>query len=134
MSNDSFGDVQQSFQRCLVRKDFLQRFYDIFMQSHPDVPALFANTDFRQQIALLRHGLSASLAFAGGTRVGAHVLERIGESHGRRKMNIDPALYPYWINSLVQAVSETDPAFSPALDKRWRRALDIATRYIRERH
>lgn len=128
---DTFADVQQSFQRCLTRKEFLKRFYDIFMASHPDVPKLFAKTDFDTQIRLLRHGLSASIAFAGGMRVGAHVLERIGDTHGRGKMNIDPKLYPYWMDSLVRTVEETDPRYTPALGARWREALGIAISYIR---
>lgn len=133
-TNDNFGDVQQSFQRCVTRQGFLQRFYDIFMASHPDVRPMFEKTDFTQQLALLRHGLSASIAFAGGTRLGANVLNRIGSTHGRERMNINPALYPYWINSLMQAVSETDPKFNPQLDLRWRRAMEIATGHIRGMH
>lgn len=129
---DTFADVQQSFQRCLTRKEFLHRFYEIFMASHPALPRLFARTHFDTQIRLLRHGLSASIAYAGGTRVGAHVLERIGDTHSRGKMNIDPRLYPFWIDSLVQAVAETDPRYDEPLGDRWRDALRIAIDFIRE--
>lgn len=131
---DSYADVQQSFHRCLTRHGFLQRFYDIFMKSHPDVPGLFSNTDFDEQIKLLRHGLSSALMFAGGARLGKSVLERIGESHGRAKMNVDPKLYPYWIDSLVVAVQETDPHCDRELEERWRDALTVATDYIRSVH
>ncbi|MDX1444119.1 MAG: globin [Gammaproteobacteria bacterium] len=131
---DSYADVQQSFQRCITKQGFLHRFYDIFMQSHPDVPSLFRNTDFNEQIKLLRHGLSSALMFAGGTNVGKSVLKRIGETHGRHRMNVDPTLYPYWIDSLVVAVRETDPRCDEKLQGRWREALTIATDHIRSVH
>lgn len=131
---ENYADVQQSFQRCLTNKDFLKRFYDIFMESHPDIRQMFQGTDFGKQMSLLRHGLSSALNFAGGTKIGQSVLTRIGETHGRSRMNISPTLYPYWINSLVAAVAESDPKFTPKLDERWRQALTVATDYIRSVH
>lgn len=132
--SENYADVQQSFQRCLTNKQFLFRFYEIFMSSHPDIRPMFTKTDFDKQIGLLRHGLSSALNFAGGTKIGQSVLKRIGETHSRGRMNISPELYPYWINSLVTAVAECDPKFTPDLDKRWRNAMTVATDFIRAAH
>jgi hypothetical protein len=41
---DTYSDVHQSFNRCLQRRDFLSRFYTIFVSSHPDIAAKFADT------------------------------------------------------------------------------------------
>lgn len=132
--SENYADVQQSLQRCLTNKEFLHRFYEIFMSSHPSIRPMFKETDFDKQIGLLRHGLSSALNFAGGAKIGQSVLARIRETHSRARMNISPALYPYWINSLVNAVAECDPKFTPDLDKRWRSAMVVATDYIRAAH
>ena len=52
-------EVEASYGRCLLKDGFLNRFYEIFMASHPDIRPMFAHTDFTAQIGLLRHGLNS---------------------------------------------------------------------------
>jgi hypothetical protein len=40
---------------------------------------------------------------------------------------VPPELYRYWVDSLAQAVSETDPEVTPQLIARWRQGMGIVT-------
>lgn len=53
---DSYDDLQQSYGRCLRGKNFIERFYEIFLASHPDIAPMFAATDFQKQRMALRRG------------------------------------------------------------------------------
>ncbi|MCL5668412.1 MAG: hypothetical protein M1392_00060 [Gammaproteobacteria bacterium] len=38
--------LKDSYGRCTVNQKFLDRFYDIFLTSHPAIKPMFAKTDF----------------------------------------------------------------------------------------
>lgn len=38
---------------------------------------------------------------------------------------MDPALYPYWIDSMVMVIAQTDPEADEALMTRWRKAMTV---------
>jgi len=122
--------LKESFGRCTVNQKFLDRFYDIFLASHPDIKPMFEKTDFSKQKALLRSGISMMIMYEDGTQVAKMALDRLGHSHGKQGMNIAPKMYQYWIDSLVAAVKECDPQFSPALEKHWRDAMRRGINYM----
>lgn len=122
--------VQQSYGRCCLNPTFVDRFYEIFLASHPAIAPMFGNTDFAEQQALLRTGVSLVLMQATGHSVTKDVLSRIAESHGVKRMNIDPNLYQYWIDSFVAAVKECDPQYTAALGGEWRKVLRNGVDYI----
>lgn len=128
---DSFADVHQSFNRCLQRRDFLRRFYTIFTATHPEVAERFRNTDWDQQVHLLRHGISASILHASGGSLGEHEIARLRESHGPKGHDVPGWMYDEWLDSLVSALAETDPQWDEQLEARWREAMGIAIRDIR---
>jgi len=124
----SFDDLQQSYGRCLRDKHFISRFYDIFLASHPDIAPMFAKTDFGTQRMALRHGISAAIMYASGSTLPKRTIENMAKVHGRTgHAPVRPHLYPYWIDSLVQAVGECDPEATPALLERWRKGMGIVT-------
>ncbi len=129
---DTYSDIHQSFNRCLQRSDFLSRFYRIFVSSHPDIAAKFVDTDWQQQIHLLRHGISASILYAGGSDLGDHELKRLHKSHGKKGYRIDPWMYDNWLESLIRTLAETDSQFDERLGQRWREAMGIAIAQIRD--
>ena len=123
--------VESSYARCLNKNGFLNRFYEIFMASHPDVKSRFAHTDFSAQIKLLRHGLMSVFMFAENNPIGQKALTRIRGTHRRTKLNIAPILYQYWADSLVKTVSEFDGQFNAELERSWRQVIQPAIDYIR---
>lgn len=129
--SDPFSDVHQSFNRCLQRRDFLRRFYTLFTGSHAEIADRFRNTDWDQQIYLLRHGISASILYASGGSLGDAELADLHKSHGPKGHDIPGWMYDYWLEALVQTLAETDPRWSSALEARWRDAMGRAIARIR---
>lgn len=129
---NGIADVRQSFGRCLLSGDLFGRFYDIFLASHPDVPARFAKTDFDKQKQLLDHGINLALMYADDKPFGVMGLERIRHSHSKAVLNIDPGLYWHWKQSFIKAISEFDSAFSPALAAQWDMVLQKTIDYVVE--
>ena len=123
-------NVQSSFGRALWDPEFLDKFYDIFLNSNPEIGPRFANTDFVKQKDLLRHGLMSVLMFAEGQQSAIACLSRIRDSHGQSKMNIRPELYSYWVDSLVKAVAQCDKKFDAELETDWRTVVAPAVEYI----
>ncbi|MBA1145822.1 globin [Ectothiorhodospiraceae bacterium WFHF3C12] len=121
---DEFNDVQRSYGRCLQSNNFIARFYDILMDSHPSMRPMFARTDLGRQRRALRRGITSAILYAGGSDLVSGTIREMAQVHSRAgRAPVKPELYRYWMNSLVQAVNEADPQASPALEKRWRKAL-----------
>lgn len=130
ISEKEIQNVQASYGRALWDLDFLDNFYEIFLDSHPEIRPRFANTDFVKQKDLLRHGLMSVLMFAEGQPSARTCLERIRSTHSREKMAISPDLYPHWIQSLMKAVSKSDPKFDQDLEANWRKVIAPAIEFI----
>ncbi|MBI5138010.1 MAG: globin [Nitrospirae bacterium] len=127
---DSVGAVQESYARCTLKGGFIDRFYDIFLASHPGLAPMFRNTDFKEQKKLLRNGISMVILFSQHNMMAANSLNRIGESHGVRGMDIRADLYSYWSNSLMQCVREFDTKLTPEVEAAWRKLIDNAVQHI----
>jgi len=123
-SGDSYDDLHQSYGRCLHNGGFIERFYDIFLESHPEVKAAFAGTDFDRQRRLLRRTLTNSIMYAAGSNIVKREVDRMAEVHSRKgKAPVQPHLYDYWLNSLLAAIREHDPQINSQLESRWREAM-----------
>lgn len=132
MSDDASVQVQASFARCLVNEKFFNRFFELFMASHPAIKPRFANVVVEKQYDILRHGVSSALMFSDEESVMARsCIDRIRQSHDHAHMNVDPGLYDFWLESLLKTVAETDPEFTPALGDLWRDELAPAISYIK---
>jgi hemoglobin-like flavoprotein len=118
---NNFDDLQQSYGRCLRSKGFIERFYEIFLASHPAIAPMFASTDFTTQRMALRRGISMAISHADGSGLVRRGIDEMASVHARSgRAPVPPALYGHWVDSLLQAVSECDPQASPALLERWR--------------
>jgi len=118
--------IRDSFDRAANRGDVMARFYDRFFASHEEVRERFQKTDMRRQQMALRESLDVAILLTEGRAMAVRVLERLRESHGPSGLAIPPYLYDFWRDSLVAAVAELDPEFSPALERKWKLALQPA--------
>jgi hemoglobin-like flavoprotein len=126
---NNYDDLQQSYGRCLREKNFIERFYEIFLVSHPAIKPMFDKTDFQTQRMALRHGISAAISHASGSSLTKRTMDQMAAVHSRTgHAPVSPDLYPYWVDSLVQAVEETDPQATPQLLSRWRQGMSIVTK------
>ena len=126
------AEVKRSYGRALQNRQLHSRFYEIFINSHVDIPGKFVNTDFAQQHKLLDHSISLAMLFPQNNLIAKQAFSRIRESHNRHNLNIDPKYIKYWESSLLQAIAESDPEFSPELREKWCKVLEPAISYIKE--
>ena len=124
--------AKQSFGRCLNHGDLIGRFYEILLQADPMIPRKFINTDMEKQKKLLVHSINLALMFAENDPVGKNGLLRLRESHNKKHLDIKPDLYPLWIDSFLQAVSEIDPEYNDEIKFSWYTALKKTTDYLAE--
>ncbi|TAJ29072.1 MAG: globin [Nitrospirae bacterium] len=125
------SEVEKSYGRCALNSKFIDRFYEIFLKSHPDIGPMFKNTDFVKQKVALRSGVATMLMLDSGKAMAKVTLDRIAATHSQKgNLKIPHKLYPYWIDSLLATVKECDPEFKPALELQWRSALQKGVDYI----
>lgn len=101
------------------------------MAHHRNVPSLYASTDFSGQCMALRRGISSAIAHAGGSGLARRTTDKMESVHSRAgHAPVPPALYPYWVDSLLVAIAEGDPQYTPAVGARWRMAMNRVTAYF----
>jgi hemoglobin-like flavoprotein len=127
-------DVIASFGRCCIQPDFFDRFYEIFVDSHPGIAPMFAETNMKRQKELLRHGITTALMMISGKSKSAEqTLLRIARSHGPEgSVHVGADLYPFWRDSLIACVREFDEEFTPELEREWREAVNRVIQFILE--
>ncbi|MCP1727754.1 hemoglobin-like flavoprotein [Natronospira proteinivora] len=129
---DQYGDIQQSFGRCLRENpNFVEDFYRRLLSSHEKIPPMFTHTDWQLQNKLIRRGISMAITYAGTPMAARRQIADIAKVHSREGHTpVEPSLYPYWIRSLVETVAESDPRYTPKLGRRWEEALKPAIEMI----
>lgn len=115
-----FAQVIASYHRARQSGQLFDTFYELFLAKSPELPALFALTDFAHQKLMLRESILVMLAFA-QTGSGGEEIIRLGERH--RRLNIKPAHYLLWLDALCEALAKHDPEFGPDLEAIWRRSM-----------
>lgn len=123
----NYSDVLSSYGRCLLKRGFIERFYEIFMASDDSIRALFARTDMSKQTMALRRGISTAISFAEGSGIVKGTMNEMAMVHSRKgRVPIQPHLYRHWLESILKAVQEYDPAANAKLMARWEEALKPA--------
>jgi hemoglobin-like flavoprotein len=117
-----------SYRRCLRKPGFLDRFYEIFIASSPEIAEKFQHTDFRKQTAALKASLFILMLSSTRTPEVTQHLERLAEMHSRRQLDIRPELYDLWLESLLKAVREFDANFDEQTESAWRHVVDPDSR------
>lgn len=124
--------AHESYERCLRAPDFFGEFYRALLASNEVIPPMFENTAFPRQHRLLQHGLGLLLIFA--KRRDEQLLERIALRHAPSDLDVAPALYENFADSLVEAVSRCDPEFVPSVGEAWRDALQPGLDFMASKH
>lgn len=126
-----YFNVQRSFGRALINNPrLIDRFYEIFIDSHPAIRPLFRGTDFKHQTEVLKQGLNTAIMYAQGHPVAENTLRVLRKSHGRDGMNIDRSLYKFWIESLIKTIAEADHRYTPDIEREWREVLQKTVDFI----
>lgn len=123
MSTWDYEVVSASYARCLESGSFFDSFYATLLAKSPEIPPLFAKTDFEKQKRMVRKSIAYVLTYASGKEYGEEALEEIAEVHSSRQHSIAPTLYQLWIDSFCETVKKFDPQWTQQLEDLWRRFL-----------
>lgn len=126
---NTYDAVMQSYGRCCAVPEFFEEFYATFLTSSPKVRAKFATTDMPAQRLLLRQGILNLVMHARG--MPDTKLKALAETHSRAQLNIEPELYGFWIEALMQTIKRHDAEFDSVIDHQWRDVLDKGISIIR---
>jgi hemoglobin-like flavoprotein len=120
--------AEASYHRCASNDAFYSTLYEHLLASDPRIPPMFANTSFERQHKVLRHGLGVLIIYA--KRPNPALLERIALRHSRADVDVPPALYPSFVESLIAAIAAHDPEYAPAVGEAWRAAMRPGIAYM----
>jgi hemoglobin-like flavoprotein len=116
----TFSRVVASYHRARTTGQVFDTFYRVFLAKSPEIPAMFAHTDFPHQQLMLRESLLEMLIFS-QTGSDREEIERLAERH--RCLNVKREHYELWLDALCEALAQHDPGFTPQLEQAWRRAM-----------
>jgi len=133
MATSDSETFRASLKRCLADNTFLHAFYDLFMESSPEVKEKFKATEFPRQTRILADSLYLMTVASESKEdsIAWQELDRLAERHSRKGLDIRPDLYQGWLDCLVKAASRFDPDFSPAIEQAWRNALAPGIEHLR---
>ena len=130
LSVPELEQYHQSLERALSCNEFLDRFYDGFMNSSADIRQFFRNTD----MAKLKRKLSTTLrliTMAADDSPGADMyLEYLGKYH--RDIHVTEDLYDKWLDALINSVRHCDPEYDDQLEQVWRNVINIGIQHMRK--
>jgi len=118
--DSSFDQVVASYHRARQSGELFDTFYNVFLGKSPEIPPMFAQTDFPHQKLMLRESILEMLLFA-QTGSGNDQIKRLSERH--RQLNVKPAHYELWLDSLCEALAKHDRDFDSVLERKWRAAM-----------
>lgn len=118
--NTPFDQVVASYHRARQTGKLFDTFYNLFLAKSPEIPPMFARTDFPHQKLMLRESILEMLLFA-QTGAGRNELDRIGDRH--RELHITTRHYELWLDALCEALGKHDVEFNSELEQMWREAM-----------
>ena len=69
-----------------------------------------------------------------GEAAAQRVIERVGESHSRNRLDIQPEFYTLWLDSLCETVKQHDPDYSAELEAQWREHMQPGITLVTSRY
>lgn len=116
----AFSLVAASYQRARATGELFDTFYRLLLARSPEIPAMFAHTDFLHQKLMLRESLLEMLTFS-RSGAGRDEIQRLADRH--RSLNIQPRHFELWLDALCEALAQHDSKFTPQLAQLWRDAM-----------
>jgi hemoglobin-like flavoprotein len=132
MEQTAHALARESYDRCLRSSRFFHNFYEHLLASDPAVPPMFAKTEFPKQYKLLQHGLGLLLSYA--KKPDEELLERIALRHSLSGVNVQPSMYPMFVDSLLATVRQHDPRCTEETEAAWREALRPGIEFMQSRY
>jgi hemoglobin-like flavoprotein len=126
--------VLDSYHRCEDAGGLFDTFYDLFFAKSPEIPRKFAGTDMEKQKQVVMASLLWMLRLYQGDPIARAEVEKLAESHSRRRHDVRPELYGLWLESLCEAIAQHDPEHTSELEAQWRRVMRPGIELMQSRY
>lgn len=125
-----------SFERCKSNADFLDYFYETFMDSDNDIKEKFTHTDFKKQKANVVHSIYVLMSLASNNASSSEVedMTQIAKLHNRQHLNIEPHLYDCFLQSILAAVKKYDTRYNPQIESAWRKMMQYGIEFMKSHY
>jgi hemoglobin-like flavoprotein len=110
----------ESFERYVNNPFFLDSFYELFLSSSDEVRLMFKDTEMEIQKVMLATSMAYMTAAYNSK---SDLLSKIADKHNKNNLNINPHLYPLWLDSLIAAAKSIEPLFDMDTEKLWRKIM-----------
>lgn len=126
-----------SYERVLRRsiegRDFFAAFYNNFLNASEEVRRRFENTDMQTQRRMLKKSFYNLLIFYGSNQADNY-LRKIAIAHDKDHLDIKPALYDLWLETLIQTIEAYDEDFNSNVELAWRLIMTPGITYMKHKH
>ena len=114
-------------------EEFLETFYDDFIDSSAIVKELFAKLDMTQQKHMLFSAFFQMRDFFFSKETGLF-MERMAEIHSHKNLGFDIDVFDVWIESLIKSLKVHDPHFTEDTEVSWRLVMAPSISYLKFMH
>lgn len=125
---------RESFKRALgnssYNRDFIGRFYEIFLSKSDRIAEHFKNTDMSAQKTMLHDSLHLMVEFYSSRKTNKY-MERVAKVHNHAHRDIPTDMYEVWLDSLIESVKEFDVEFDDHVELSWRLVLAPGITYMK---
>lgn len=134
MVPEDIAIFNDSFLRCQNKSGFMDRFYELFLESSTDIKAKFKNTDFSKQKIALKSSFYMMLLTVQGNAPAQKYLEEIANLHNRNRLDIKPDMYDLWLECLIKTVEEFDPRFDDQIEQVWQNLMNQGIKFMQSKY
>ncbi|MFT5116607.1 MAG: phenylacetate-CoA ligase [Kiritimatiellia bacterium] len=113
----------KSFERCLSKEGFIDKFYTIFISASDDAKTMFKSTDMNSQKKMLQTSLHMMMTAPSGIERSNTHIELMGKTHSRSGYGIKPELYDLWLDCLLKTVKDYDESYDNTIESAWKNTL-----------
>ncbi len=123
VSPEAVDRVTESYGTCCSSPGFFDDFYAEFLANLGTANEKFVDADMDRQKELLREGVGFLVMYGKGGCIAASMLDRVGDTHAKKNLDIAPELYPIWINALLKSIEKHDSSYDAELRDTWKLVL-----------
>ncbi len=115
----TFNESMARVSNGSLKEAFLDRFCELFVESHPAIAQKFGKTDMALQKCMIKESFAEMREFFVTHRTNPYLVT-LARVHGVRGHDVAGNLYDLWVDALIKTVRELDPAANESVELAWR--------------
>lgn len=120
-----------SYQRCLLNKQFFKTFYDIFWQRDDKFRLMFEGVDMARQIKMLKLSI-VLLLLSSSSDSAKDQFRSFAKNHGPDGVGASPIDFDIWLECLLITVRISDPKYDDNVETAWRDCFQTGLAIMKE--